>query len=106
MPEQMEHASEQTEPCPEAPPELASLTGEAVVLDMASRYVFLGTLVAVRPSFLLLGDADAHDLRDTSTTRDSYVLDARQHGISVSRREVWVRLEQVVGVSRLSDVIV
>ena len=83
---------------------IESLIGETLVLDMASRYVVLGTLDRVSPSFFVLRDADVHDLRDTPTTRDMYVLDARQHGISVGRVEVWIRIDEVVALSRLTDV--
>ena len=83
---------------------LRQMLGEVIVLDMASRSVFLGELIEVTPQFIVLKDADAHDLRDTSTTRDSYILDARQHGISIARSEVWVRIEEVVSVSKLSAV--
>ena len=87
-------------------PELSRLVGQPLVLDMASRYVVLGTLVEATPRFVILSDADVHDLRDTSTTRDSYVLDARRFGISVSRSEAWIRIEEIVGISRLDAVVV
>ena len=87
------------------PSRLDELIGEVVVLDAASRYVFLGKLHEVSDGFLVLQDADAHDLRDTNTTRDLYVLDAKLHGISVNRRQVWVRLDEIVAVTRLSEIV-
>lgn len=91
--------------------ELSSLVDSVIVLDAASRYVFLGTLASLRPvdavapKYAVLVDADAHDLRDTHTTRDSYILDAKQHGVSVNRREVWVRLDEIVSIARLDDIV-
>ena len=85
--------------------DLTSLVGERVVLDAASRYVFIGTMKAVHDQYAVLVDADAHDLRDTKSTRDLYVLDALQHGVSVNRRQVWVRLDEIVAISRLDDVV-
>ena len=85
---------------------LTPLLGEVIVLDMSSRYVVLGTLESIGGSFLRLVEADVHDLRDTSTTRDSYVLDARRFGVSAGRTEAWIRIDDVVGVSRLDAVIV
>ncbi len=80
--------------------------GHAVVLDMCSPYVFLGLLVERRGNCLVLEDVDVHDLRDTATTREKYVVDSRMHGIRSNRRQAMVRLDDVVGVSRLEDVVV
>lgn len=82
------------------------LVGQDVVLDMASPFVFLGKLVNCNEHCLELEGADVHDLRDTTTTREKYVLDSRLHGISVNRRKVLVRAADVIGMSRLEDVIV
>lgn len=82
------------------------LLGELVVIDLASPFVYLGRLVGQTGGFVVLDDADAHDLRDTSTTRERYVLDCRRHGIRPNRNRVWIRQAEVVGVSRLSDVVV
>lgn len=87
-------------------PSWQDLFGELVVLDLASPYVYLGRLIQRQGDFLVLQDADAHDLRDTETTREKYVLACRGHGISANRRWVWVSLREVVGVSRLDDVMV
>ena len=83
-----------------------ALIGVTVVLDTASPFVFLGRLQEVTPTFAVLRDADAHDLRETHTTREAYVLDAVRHGINVNRSEVWVRWDEVVCLSRISDVVV
>jgi hypothetical protein len=81
------------------------LVGQLIVLDMNSPWVYLGRLVAAQGDFLVLEGVDAHDLRDTVTTREKYVLDCRLHGISENRRQAWVNLREVVGVSRLEDVL-
>lgn len=79
--------------------------GRVVVLDLASRYVCIGTLAESDPHFFTLVDADMHDLRDTSNTREVYVLDAKRHGINANRRQVSVRREEVVAFSALDDVL-
>lgn len=83
----------------------AELLGQQVVLDMTAPYVFVGTLVGENTHSLVLEDADAHDLRDTSTTRDLYVLDCRKHGIGVNRKRVFVQKNQVVSMSKLADIV-
>ncbi len=83
---------------------LQRLMGRAVVLDVAAHYVYVGTLREYDHRYLFLADADVHDLRDTTTTRDLYVLEARRHGVNVNRRRVLVNRDQVVSLSALEDV--
>jgi hypothetical protein len=83
---------------------LDELLNAEVVVDVAAPYVYLGTFAGSDHHYLVLDNADVHDLRDTATTRDLYVLDARRHGINVNRTRVLVNRDQVVGLSRLADV--
>ena len=87
------------------PAELLPLLGHAVVLDVIGPFVYLGVLSGGDGAFLALEETDVHDLRDTATTREEYVLTARRFGISPNRQRVLVRLADVVSVSALSDVI-
>lgn len=81
------------------------LVGQFVVLDMSSPWVYVGRLVQWRADFLVLEEVDAHDLRDTQTTRERYVLECRRHGVQPNRSRVWVNLRDVVGVCLLQDVV-
>lgn len=83
---------------------LATLTGQVVVLDVASPYVYLGELSGRDQHYFVLDNADVHDLRDTSTTREMYVVDAKRHGVQSNRTRVYVRVEEVVSLSLLDDV--
>jgi hypothetical protein len=82
-----------------------TLVGQIVVIDLTSPFVILGKLRGVDGPYYVVEDADLHDLRDTTTTRDVYVLDARRHGVNSNRKRVFVRSEGVVGISRLADVV-
>ena len=92
---------------PDDPPDAAleKLRGRTVVLDLAAPWVYLGTLADWDAVHLVLADADAHDLRDTPTTREIYVLEAARHGVSPNRKRALVRRDAVVGLSRLKDVL-
>lgn len=79
--------------------------GSNVVLDVESMFVYLGQLKEVREKTLLLKNVDVHDLRDSTTTREAYIREARVHGIQPNRNRVQVRLDQVVSISLLDDVI-
>jgi hypothetical protein len=82
-----------------------ALEGREVVIDLASHYVILGTLRGRDPQHYIVDNADVHDLRDTTTSRELYVLDAKRHGINPNRKRVFVRMDGVVSLSNLADVI-
>ncbi len=76
-----------------------------VVLDLRSMFVCLGTFVGEDHRYLILENADIHDLRDTETTRERYVVDSKIHGIHPNREKVLINTNEVVGISLLDDVI-
>lgn len=84
---------------------LEQLADRNVVVDVASRYVYVGTLRGQDHRYLILENADAHDLRDTNTTRELYVLEAKRHGFHSNRKRVLIRLEEIVSLSALDDVV-
>jgi small nuclear ribonucleoprotein (snRNP)-like protein len=81
------------------------LIGHVVVLDVSSPYVYVGTLTGHDEHYLILTGADVHDLRDTATNREIYVLDSRRHGVRANRTRVLVRRNEVVSLSVLDDVL-
>lgn len=85
---------------------LEAFVGREVVIDVASQFVYLGRLIGCDPKYLILEQADVHDLRDTTTTRELYVVDSRRFGIRVNRERVLVRIEEVISLSALDDVVV
>ena len=84
---------------------IAGLVGRAVVVDVSSPFVFVGTLSEIDHNILLLQQADVHDLRDSTTTRERYITETRLHGIRVNRQQAFVMMHQVVSVSALDDVV-
>lgn len=84
--------------------ELKPLIGSVVVLDVAAPFVYLGTLSSLSPAYIVLTDADVHDLRDSETTRELYLLSSARDGVRRNRKEVSVRRDTVLSVSRLDDV--
>ena len=81
------------------------LIGQNVVLDVEAMFVYVGTLTQVNDKTIILENADVHDLRDSATTRERYVLDSRMHGIRANRKSVMVQRSQIVSVSALDDVL-
>lgn len=84
---------------------LDELMGQVVVIDLRSPYVALGTLERADELFLELRNADLHDLRDTQTSRENYVADARTTGIRRNRRRVMVVRADIVAIALLADVV-
>ena len=79
--------------------------GKQVVVDVESPFVYLGRLHAINEKTLVLKAADVHDMRDSTTTREVYVREARVHGVQPNRKTVYIRLEKVVSISPVDDVI-
>jgi hypothetical protein len=84
---------------------LEEFIGEIVVIDLRSTYVCLGTLTKVEPDILELRNADLHDLRDTQTTRENYVVDSAATGIKRNRKKLLLMRAEVVAIARLKDVV-
>lgn len=84
---------------------LEELMNQKVVVDLIGPYVCLGTLLRVDEFFLELKNADLHDLRDTDTSRENYVIASCHTGIKRNRRRVLLNRREVVAISRLDDVV-
>ena len=84
--------------------QLQALIGVQVVVDVAAPFVYLGTLKSISLGLLVLTDADVHDLRDAEITREIYVLNSARDGIRRNRKEVSVRWDVVLSISRIADV--
>ena len=90
---------------PDSPsPLLESLIGDVVVVDLRSTYVCIGTLVACDGHYLELRDADLHDFRDSTATREVYIHDSVRLGIRRNRARVLIRQDEVVAIGRFEDV--
>jgi small nuclear ribonucleoprotein (snRNP)-like protein len=88
----------------EPSPFLTALVGQVVVVDLKSSYVCLGTLAGSDEQFLELLDADLHDFRDSTATREIYVYDSVRFGIRRNRSRVLIRQDDIVAVTRFADI--
>jgi hypothetical protein len=84
---------------------LEEMLGQVVVVDLKSTFVCLGKLARVDGQFMELLDADLHDLRDTQTTRENYIVASQETGVKRNRKRVLVSYSEVVGISRIEDVV-
>lgn len=86
--------------------ELASFVGKDVVLDTRGELLYIGRLERVGEWFLTLADADVHDLTDSRTRKDVYLIEAARFGVKKNRHQVMVRSREIVSLSTLEQVIV
>ena len=84
---------------------MGEFLNKIVVLDVDASYVYIGTLKSVSDKTLQLGDADVHDLRDSATTRERYILDTKLHGLRTNRSSVYVSRTQIVSFSLLNEIL-
>jgi len=84
---------------------LEEMIGQVVVVDLTSTFVCLGKLARLDGQYLEMLDADLHDLRDTQTTRENYVVASRETGVKRNRKRVLIAYSEVVGISRIEDVV-
>tara|TARA_R110002072_G_scaffold96181_1_gene211687 strand:+ start:425 stop:790 length:366 start_codon:yes stop_codon:yes gene_type:complete len=85
--------------------ELAAFLGKDVVLDTRGELLYVGRLEHVGDWFLTLVDADVHDLSDSRTRKDVYLIEAARFGVKKNRHQVMVRSREVVSLSTLASVI-
>jgi small nuclear ribonucleoprotein (snRNP)-like protein len=83
---------------------LETSIGQVVVVDLKSTYVCLGTLVACDGLYLEMRDADLHDFRDSTATREVYTYDSVRFGIRRNRTRILIRLDDVVAISRFDEI--
>ena len=85
--------------------ELKLFIEEIIVVDTDSHWVYIGKLKNVGSGFILLEDADAHNLEDTISTREEYVRSVKINGVVVNRKKVWIKENRITSISLLEDVI-
>ena len=81
------------------------MLNEPVVLDTATPVIYLGTLIQVTDTVLVLDGVDMHDFCVGHAQKEMYLAEASRDGISVNRRNIVVLRSAVISVSRLADVV-
>lgn len=89
----------------DTPDPLRALLGHEVVIDTDGPILYLGRLVEVAERGIVLAGADVHDCRDGHASKEAYLAEAQQQGITINRRHVVVTRSIIMSVSRLADVV-
>jgi hypothetical protein len=85
--------------------DFTDLIGQVVVVDIDGPVLYIGRLAEAGTEFLVMEDVDVHNLGDSATGRELYLINAKQFGVRPNRKKAQVRTARVVGLSRLEDVI-
>lgn len=83
----------------------AQYEGQVVVVDTDSHLLHIGTFVEATEEFIVIRDADVHDTRETTTSKEKYAMQAKRIGVRPNRKEARIRHALVVSVSLLADVV-
>lgn len=83
-----------------------NLIGEVIVLDTAGPIVYIGRLTEVTESTFVVEQADVHDCRDGHLSKDAYLVEARDGGVTVNRRRIIILRAAIISVSLLRDVVI
>ena len=78
---------------------------ENVVVDTNSNFLYIGKLEDAGDHFLILRDADVHDRRESPSMNEKYIMEAKKFGVRCNRKRVHIRIEEVISMSLLDDVI-
>ncbi len=79
--------------------------GQYIIADTVSHFIYIGKLDDVSDYFLTLRDADVHDRRESPSMNEKYILDSKKYGVRCNRKMVHIRLQEVISISLLDDVI-
>ena len=79
--------------------------GKDVVVDTDSSLTYIGRFSKVDYTFLIMTAVDVRDRSEGVATKERYVMEARKFGVRANRETVLVRLNRVVSISLLKDVI-
>ena len=82
-----------------------AMMGKVVVLDTRGPFVYIGTLDACDEMTFTLSEVDVHDMRQTNSSTDHYLVETRKHGLRINRRQVTVLAREVVSLSTLEDIV-
>jgi hypothetical protein len=84
---------------------ILSYRDKTVVVDTNSNFLYIGKLEDVGEHFVTLRDADVHDCRESPSMNERYIMEAKKLGVRCNRKAVHIRLEEVISMSLLDDII-
>lgn len=84
---------------------IEEMVDQKVVIDLRGPFVCLGRLAGLDEHYFDVHDADLHDLRDTQTTRENYIVSSRRTGIKPNRKRVLIARGETIAISKFRDIV-
>ena len=84
---------------------MESFKDRYVVVDTDSNFIYIGKLKIIDRDYIVLNDVDVHDSRESPSVKEKYLIDSKRYGVRVNRRKVYIRMEKVISLSALDDII-
>ena len=88
-----------------APDEILQYRDDYIVVDTKSPFIFIGKLVDSSHYFITLKDVDVHDRSESPSMNEKYIVDSKKYGVRVNRTLVHVRVDEVISISSLNDIV-
>jgi len=76
-----------------------------IVVDVSGNFIYLGTLSKVQESWIELENVDIHDMLDSSSNKEAYIISAKITGIRANRRNISIDKDKIISISLFSDII-
>jgi small nuclear ribonucleoprotein (snRNP)-like protein len=77
---------------------------QKIVIDTRSSLIYMGVLENILEDAVELSDVDVHENKDTTSTKEVYVMESSKSGIIPNRNKVFVNMDFIVSFSLLSDI--
>ena len=79
---------------------------ETIVIDTDSRQTFVGTMIEADDCFIKLHDVCVYDAREAKVMQEEFLVECAEIGLPTNRDEILVKLDRIVAITRLSDIII
>ncbi|HAR66834.1 MAG TPA: hypothetical protein DCR55_11550 [Lentisphaeria bacterium] len=87
-------------------PDLTCWTDQVVIVETDTDKTFIGTLVENTSAGLKLTDGLLFDQAHHRVPLEQFLIECAEHGLSSSRRSQWVRIQRVIAVSPLAEIVI
>jgi len=84
-------------------PQLQHLVGQTIVVDTATRFMYLGVLREISERWVELAEVEVIDTEKVHVSRDLILIEKKRDGVKVGRRRVVVSLPSIISISALED---
>jgi len=80
--------------------------GQQVVVDTPYSILYLGTLEKENEDTIEIFDVDVHDMTESLTSKEQYIMEAARDGIKSNRRHCTIKQTAIISISLLSDILI